>query len=558
LQLRHFVCYDPIMRTSRFFPVAILAVVLSAMAGGALGGSLMARQDQVAQQYKIFTSALDAIAKEYVDELPPDRLVYGAIDGMLKQLDPHSSFFDPRSYRQLRERQSGSYYGLGIQIQVLDGDITVMSIFEGSPAYKKGLRRNDVIAHINGVDAKGWSADDAVAKLKGPKGTTVTISLRRRGYDGLIDLEIERDAVNMSTVRGAFMIDKDTGYVKLGDFSETSNDEIGHALMALSAKGMKRLILDLRDNPGGPLDQAIKISNRFLPKGDLIAYTKGRTPNSNEEYRATEDSDYTHQPLVVLVNRSSASASEIVSGALQDHDRGLIVGETTFGKALVQSVYNIGRGSGTSAGLALTTGRYYTPSGRMIQRPWDGAFDEYLTYSLRDQHADRSHDSAELRYTDGKRKVYGGGGIEPDKFIAGPIEGFNPTRFGRSLWARQTFASFADQFVAEGDTRMSAANKNQKRIARGFTVTDAMLGEYKASVKTQKVTIDEESFAKDEAFIRAMIHYDIDLALFGVEEARHNLIAKDPQAQFALQQFPDAVKLTELARARVTGNERDR
>ena len=542
------------MRTSRFFPVAILAVVLSAMAGGALGSSLLARQDEVAQQYRIFTSALDAISKEYVDDLPPDRLVYGAIDGMLKQLDPHSSFFDPRSYRQLRERQQGSYYGLGISIQVIDGDITVMSIFEGSPAYKKGLRRNDVIARINGDDAKGWSADDAVAKLKGPKGTTVNISLRRRGYDGLIDLEIERDAVNMKTVRGAFMIDKDTGYLKLGDFSETSNEEVGEALKALNAKGMKRLMLDLRDNPGGPLDQAIRISNRFLPKGELIAYTKGRTPNSNEEYRATEDSDYTHQPLVVLVNRSSASASEIVSGALQDHDRGLIVGETTFGKALVQSVYTIKGG----AGLALTTGRYYTPSGRMIQRPWDGAFDEYLTYSLRDQSAERSHDSAELRYTDAKRKVYGGGGIEPDKFLAGPIEGFNPTRFGRSIWARQKFATFADQFVAEGDTRMSAANKNQKRIAKGFTVTDAMMADFKALLKEGKITIDEESFAKDDVFFRAMIHYDIDLALFGVEEARRNLVARDPQAQFALQQFPDAVKLTELARAKVTGNDRDR
>ena len=542
------------MRTSRFFPVAILAVVLSAIAGGALGSGLLARQDEVTQQYRIFTSALDAISKEYVDDLPPDRLVYGAIDGMLKQLDPHSSFFDPRSYRQLRERQQGSYYGLGISIQVIDGDITVMSIFEGSPAYKKGLRRNDVIARINGDDAKGWSADDAVSKLKGPKGTTVNISLRRRGYDGLIDLEIERDAVNMKTVRGAFMIDKDTGYLKLGDFSETSNEEVGEALKSLSAKGMKRLMLDLRDNPGGPLDQAIRISNRFLPKGELIAYTKGRTPNSNEEYRATEDSDYTHQPVVVLVNRSSASASEIVSGALQDHDRGLIVGETTFGKALVQSVYTIKGG----AGLALTTGRYYTPSGRMIQRPWDGAFDEYLTYSLRDQSAERAHDSAELRYTDAKRKVYGGGGIEPDKFLAGPIEGFNPTRFGRSIWARQKFAAFADQFVAEGDTRMSAANKNQKRIAKGFTVTDAMLADFKALLKQDKITIDEESFAKDDVFVRAMIHYDIDLALFGVEEARRNLVARDPQAQFGLQQFPDAVKLTELARAKVTGNDRNR
>ena len=254
------------------------------------------------------------------------------------------------------------------------------------------------------------------------------------------------------------------------------------------------------------------------------------------------------------MNRSSASASEIVSGALQDHDRGLIVGETTFGKALVQSVYTIKGG----AGLALTTGRYYTPSGRMIQRPWDGAFDEYLTYSLRDQSAERPHDSAELRYTDAKRKVYGGGGIEPDKFLAGPIEGFNPTRFGRSIWARQKFAAFADQFVAEGDTRMSAANKNQKRIAKGFTVTDAMMADFKALLKEGKITIDEESFAKDDVFFRAMIHYDIDLALFGVEEARRNLVARDPQAQFGLQQFPDAVKLTELARAKVTGNDRDR
>jgi carboxyl-terminal processing protease len=538
------------MRTSRFFPVATFAVVLCALAGGLLGSSLLARQDDaVLPQYRVFTSALAAIDREYVDEVPSDRLVYGAIDGMLKTLDPHSSFFDPRSYRQLRERQQGTYYGLGIQIQVLDGDITVMSIFEGSPAYKRGLRRRDVIARINGEDAKGWTSDQAVAVLKGPKGTTVNISLKRLGYDGLIDLEIERDAVSITTVRGAFMIDKDTGYIKLADFSETSNEEVGNALKNLSAKGMKRLVLDLRDNPGGPLDQAIKISNRFLRKGELIAYTKGRTPNSNEEYRATEDSDYTHQPLVVLVNRNSASASEIVSGALQDHDRALIVGETTFGKALVQSVYTI---SGR-AGLALTTGRYYTPSGRMIQRPWDGSFDEYLTYSFRDQTAERPHEAAELRYTDAKRKVYGGGGIEPDKFIAGVIEGFNPTRFGRTLAARQEFADFASQFTAEGDTRMSAANNNKKRLARGFTVTPAMLDEFRAALKTRRLVVDEAAFAKDEAFIKAMIHYDIDIALFSVEEARRNLVSKDPQMQFALQQFPEAVRLTELSRVRTTG-----
>jgi carboxyl-terminal processing protease len=560
------------MRTSRFLPVALIAVAVSALAGGALGSGLLARQDDVPQQLKIFTSALDAIQREYVEELPADRLVYGAIDGMLKTLDPHSSFFDPRSYRQLRERQQGSYFGLGIQIQSIDGDITVMSVFENSPAYKKGLRRGDVIARIKsenkGVDpvkidangwqdAKGYTADQAVAQLKGPKGTTVGISLKRRGYDGLIDLEIERDAVNITTVRGAFMIDKDTGYVKLADFSETSNDEVGAALKDLSAKGMKRLIFDLRDNPGGPLDQAIRIANRFLPKGDLIAYTKGRTPNSNEEYRATEDSDYTHVPLVLLVNRNSASASEIVTGALQDHDRALIVGETTFGKALVQSVYTIGSRT-QGAGLALTTGRYYTPSGRMIQRPWDGSFDEYLTYTYRDQNPQRSHDTAELKYTDAKRKVYGGGGIEPDKFMAGPVEGFNPTRFGRTVWARGAFANFADQFTAEGDTRMSAANQSKKKIARGYAVTDQMVSDFKATLKPLHVTVDEAAFKQDEQFIRAMIHYDIDLALFGVEEARRNLVRLDPQAQFALQQFPDAVKLTEMASAKGAGGGRDK
>ena len=417
------------MRNSRFFPAAILAVVLSAIAGGFFGSSVLATQDEASQQYRVFAAALAAIDREYVEEVPSDRLVYGAIDGMLKTLDPHSSFFDPRAYAQMRERQEGKYYGLGIQIQVIDGDITVMSIFEGSPAFKKGLRRGDVIARIEGQDAKGWTSEQAVRKLKGPKGTTVDISIKRRGYDQLIDMDVVRDEVNITTVRGAFMIDAQTGYVKLGEFSETSDREVGDALESLRAKGMKRLVFDLRDNPGGALDQAIAISNRFLPRGDMIVFTKGRIPNSDQKYRAEEESEYTHLPIVVLVNRNSASASEIVSGALQDHDRALVVGETTFGKALVQSVYRI---SG-NAGLALTTGRYYTPSGRLIQRPWDGSFDEYLTYTLRDQKGEREHSSVDLKYTDAGRKVYSGGGIEPDKFIAGPVEGFSPTRFGTTV-----------------------------------------------------------------------------------------------------------------------------
>jgi carboxyl-terminal processing protease len=537
------------MRSPRFFPAAMLAVLFSAVLGGVFGGNVVQSQDEFTQQYRVFAAALAAVDKEYIEKLPPDRVVYSAIDGMLKTLDPHSSFFDPKEYSRMRERQEGRYYGLGITIQAIDGDITVMSIFEGSPAYKRGLRRGDIIARVEGQDAKGWTSDDAVKKLKGPKGTKVNISLRRRGYEGLIDMDVIRDEVNITTVRGAFMIDKDTGYVKLSEFSETSDAELGAALQNLSSRGMKRLMFDLRDNPGGLLDQAIRVSNRFLPQGEMIVFQRGRVPNSDQEYRATEPSDYTHLPIVTLVNRNSASASEIVSGALQDHDRALVVGETTFGKALVQSVYRINGG----AGVAVTTGRYYTPSGRMIQRPWDGTFDEYLSYSLRDQKGERERSSADLKYTDAGRKVYGGGGIEPDKFLAGPIEGFNPTRFGRLLYARQSFSNFADQFTAEGDTRMEAANKTRKPIAKGFVVTDAMLADFRSMLESQKVRIDDAALKQDDTFIRAMIHYDIDVALFGMDEARSNLVKKDPQAQLALSNFAEAEKLIELSKSKGKG-----
>ena len=553
---RYFVCYDQGMRNPRFLPVAVFAIVLSALAGGLFGSRAFARQDEVSQQYRVFTSALAAIDREYVEDVPSDRLIYSAIDGMLHTLDPHSSFFDPRSYAQMRERQEGHYYGLGIQISSVDGDIKVNSIFEGSPAYKKGLRRGDILAKVRDADGtdldmKGWTTEQAVKKLKGPKGTTVNISIKRGGYDGLINMDVVRDEVNITTVRAAFMIDKETGYIKLDQFTETSDRELGDALQKLSANGMKRLVFDLRENPGGALDQAIRVANRFLPRGDMIVSTRGRVPNANQNYLATEQGDYTHLPIVTLVNRNSASASEIVSGALQDHDRALIVGETTFGKALVQSVYPISEG----AGVAVTTGRYYTPSGRLIQRPWDGTFDEYLTYTLRDQTAERQHKVSDLKYTDAGRKVYSGGGIEPDKFVVGAgNEGFNPTRFGRLLYARQEFANFADQFRAEGDNRLSDANRNKKPISRGFTVTDAIVNDFKAFVIARKLKIDEESFKKDDSFIRAMIHYEIDSALFGMEEARRNMIAKDPQAQFALGQFGEAEHLIELASTRSTRN----
>ena len=532
------------MRSIRSLSAAGTIIAVSAVVGGLLGRTALVAQDQVPDQYKVFTAALKAVEEKYVGEVESDRLVYSAITGMLQTLDPHSSFMDPRSFAQMRERQEGRYYGLGITINVVDGDVTVFNVFEGSPAYQRGLRRGDVIVLIEGETTKGWNTEQAVRKLRGPKGTSVNIAIRRATYDEPIKLAVMRDEVHIPTIPAAIMLDASTGYIKLQDFGENTDPELGRALRELTQKGMKRLVFDLRGNPGGALDQAIKVSNRFLPKGNLIVYTRGRVANSDQDYRATESSDYLNLPMVTLVSRTSASASEIVAGALQDHDRSLIVGETTFGKALVQSVYRLSQG----AGAAITTARYYTPSGRLIQRPWDGTFDEYMTYVLREQDANKVHKESDLKYTDSGRKVYSGGGVEPDRRFDGPSDGFNPTRLGRSIAARNLFDTYAQRFSRRGDTRISRAGGQMRELDPGYEVTDAMLADFKALVQKTPILFDEASWEKDLGFIKAMIHREIDLDLFGVAVAYQNLAKYDPQLQFALGLFPEAQQLLESGR----------
>ena len=266
--------------------------------------------------------------------------------------------------------------------------------------------------------------------------------------------------------------------------------------------------------------------------------------NSDQDYRATETSEYLNLPMVTLVSRTSASASEIVSGALQDHDRSLIVGETTFGKALVQSVYRLSQG----AGAAITTARYYTPSGRLIQRPWDGTFDEYLTYIYREQDVNKTHKESELKYTDSGRKVYSGGGIEPDRRFDGPSDGFNPTRLGRSIAARNLFDTYAQQFSRRGDTRISRAGGQTRELDPGYEVTDEILADFKAVVQKSPILFDEASWQKDLDFIKAMIHREIDMDLFGVAVAYQNLAKRDPQLQYGLGLFPEAQQLLNSGR----------
>jgi carboxyl-terminal processing protease len=534
----------PNMRRYRPVPALVFAIVVSALVGGLLGRSALATDDRVPEHYKAFTSALTAIEASYVEPIESENLVTSAIRGMLSTLDPHSSYFTPKEYAQMRERQEGRYYGIGVSIQVFDGDITAMNVFEGSPAYKRGIRRGDVLAVVDDKDAKGWTVEQAQRALRGPKGTTVQVRVRRRGYQDLIKFDLARDEVYIPTVPAYFMIDSTTGYIRMQDFGENTDRDVKHALHDLASKGMHRLLFDVRGNPGGPLDQAIKVANEFLPKGKMIVYTRGRISNSDQDYRATEDSEFTDMPIVVLANRNSASAAEIVTGALQDHDRAYIVGETTFGKALVQSVYRIS----SNAGLALTTAHYYTPSGRLIQRPWDASFDEYLSYSLRDQDAAKPHQPSDLKHTDAGRPVYSGGGIEPDKRVSGPLEGFNPGRFGRSLYGRGAFENYAQKFAAEGDTRVTATSTGRKTVKPDFAVDDAMLQDFRDHLVADKVKIDEDGFTKDLDFIRAMIRFRIDEVVFGIADARRHLIGVDPQAQSALAQFGEAQKLTELSK----------
>ena len=404
---------------------ALLAIVVSAVVGGVYGKGAQATANTVPEHYRTFTAALSAIQAQYAQPVESDRMVYGAINGMLQTLDPHSSFMDPRSYAQMRERQEGRYYGLGLTIQSVDGDITAVRVFEGSPAFKNGIRRGDVIADVEGTNTKGWTTEATVNKLKGPKGTFVKIGVRRKGFERLLEMNVMRDQVSIPSLSASFMIDATTGYVGITDFAEHTDEDLGLALEALTKRGMKRLVLDLRSNPGGQLDQAIRITNRFVPKGSMVVYTRGRVANSDSDYRATDTPEYTTIPMITMVNRNSASASEIVAAALQDHHRAAVVGERSFGKGSVQKVFPLPH---SRAAVKLTTEAWLTPAGKNIHR-WPDSKDA-------DEWGVKPDPGNEVPLTDKQRAAYylhlrdldlvkgkpgAGGGAEAAKTFDDPV-----------------------------------------------------------------------------------------------------------------------------------------
>ena len=359
-------------------------------------------QSSSAESLIKFNDVLNVLSENYVDEIPPEDMVLEAIHGLVESLDPHSQLLDIRNRKRLMEQTKGEFGGIGIEISIRDDTLTVLSPIPGTPAYRIGLQAGDRIVKIEDEPTVGMSLEDAVKRLKGKPGTQVNIWIRRISVDSDIHFEITRAIIKIESIQGHFMLGPETGYVRLGVFSESSAQELLDAMSDLRAHGMKKIIFDLRDNPGGLLSRAVDISDIFLDPGQVIVSTRGRIRSSNRVYRASRPPVWSGEPVIVLISNGSASASEIVSGALQDHDKAVIMGETSFGKASVQTIIDLR----DDYALKLTTAKYYTPSGRSIHSDRGAGFSH--------QRLLVAEDTMQTFRTDSGRIVKGGGGITPD------------------------------------------------------------------------------------------------------------------------------------------------
>jgi carboxyl-terminal processing protease len=534
---------------NHLFIVGFVVVLISSTLGGVVGGKVLSNEKLVTEHMKHFTALLAAVEDNYVDKIPTQKVVGGAINGLLNSLDPHSNFLDEEAYASLQEEQHGSFYGLGITIQSINGTLTVISPIEGTPAYKAGLRAGDVISEIEGEPTKGQPTNLLLKKLRGPKGTKVTITIERQGWEKPMQITLVRDEIPVNSVSYAFMVRPATGYVRIKNFTETTTDELEDALEKLKEQGMKQLVVDLRFNTGGLLDQAIKVSDLFLEKGAVVVSTKGRVPEANTTYRCSENNGYEEIPLVVLVNRSSASASEIVAGAIQDHDRGVVVGTTTLGKGLVQSLYRLG----SNTALALTTARYYTPSGRLIQRDYSRSFYDYYYTDLG---VDENPESREKRYTDTGREVYGGGGITPDV----KSEPKTASKFMDLLNSEYVFFNFAKRFAASDERKLQSESSpipsNLTVIDRTFQVDDRILADFRNLLKDSKIQFTEKDIEENLPQIKNQIRQEVFTALWGSEEGYRIASAQDKQIQTALEVFPKAEALLKLRKQKTASLQR--
>jgi carboxyl-terminal processing protease len=501
-------------------------------------------QDQWTAALEKVRSMAEILEASYYKPVDEEQLAYASIRGTLDTLDPHSYFLDPESFSRMREDYTGRYFGLGIQIQKLGDNIVVISPIEGGPAWRLGIQPGDIISHINGDSTVPISSFEAMQRLRGEKGTKVTITIVRYGLDKPLELTITREEIPLLSVPYSFLLDSGVGYIYIRNFAENTPKEIEAALAKLASQGMKSLILDLRLNTGGPLVQSIEVSDLFLPKGALVVSIKGRNPTYDRSFYALKDNQYEALPLVILIDQGTASASEIVSGAVMDHDRGLIVGEDSWGKGLVQTVFPLA----PNVAVALTVARYLTPSGRSIQRDYS-QIDDYLM-SKKAPEASR-----EVKYTDRGRKVLGQGGITPDYKVDGLIKPFTGRlrlsgeffTYARRLVQHQTDLGRRLVFPQDGK---AAENPEPGKItvAKPFVVNAAVIEDFRQYIKAHKAVYEDKMFKESEPEIRRELEREITGAIWGFEEGIKVSRRADPVVLKALDVLPEAVRFAEKKR----------
>ncbi len=525
---------EALMKPERRGALLVLGVlILSAVLGGLYGPSVRATAagtSDMQDSIKNFTRVLSIVQQDYAIPVDTDHALYdGAIPGMLRVLDPHSTFFDPRQYALLREDQRGKYYGVGMTVGPQENHTVVLAPMPGSPASKAGIRPGDIIQNVEGKATDGLTTSEVADLLKGPKGTVVHIAVLREGYTDPLAFSITRDEIPKHSVDVAFVVRPGIGYVRLSGFNEETDTELAAALKQLDVSNLDGLILDLRGNPGGLLNEAVSISDMFLDKNQLIVSHHGRA-SQERRYYAVRGNRGLQEPIVVLVNGGSASASEIVTGAIQDHDRGLVVGEQTFGKGLVQTVSPLSE----NTGLALTTARYYTPSGRLIQR-------DYKDVSLYDYlYNHKNPQPTEVKLTDGGRQVFGGGGITPDVTVSEPT----PNPFQELLLRRDVFfpyqggvGSFTTSFLG-----------TKPEITRDFTVTEAVIAQFRRHLDKENIKYTDADLTDNLDWVKREIKKEVFISAFGLPAGYEVELQNDPQVLQAIESLPQARALYENVR----------
>lgn len=476
----------------------------------------------------------------YVDTIKTGDIVEEGIRAMLKKLDPHSIYMTKEELREMDEPLVGNFDGVGIQFNILEDTIVVVNTIVGGPSEKLGILAGDKIVKIEGENVAGIKLKnkDVMTRLRGPRGTVVRVSIFRKGSKNLIDYSITRDKIPLTSIDATYMLDNETGYVKLSRFSATSGDEFVKSLDTLRDQGMKNLILDLTGNGGGYLKAATDIVDQFMGDKNIIVYTQGRTAASRVDYTSTSAGMFEKGKLIVLIDESSASASEIVSGAVQDLDRGLIIGRRSFGKGLVQNSFPFPDGSA----MRLTTARYYTPSGRCIQKPYEAGVDDYYDdLNKRFRHGEFTNkDSIQFAdslkfYTVGKRLVYGGGGIMPDIFI--PLDTTENSKYLTDIYRKGVFNKFTLKYVDQHRAELNTQYKNVKEFKAKFSVSDALLDEFIAAGEADEIKRDAEGLATSGNFIRRQLKALMANQLWGVSEYYQVINDHNPIVQEALRQM---------------------